>query len=146
MKFRTGGGIHRIEQDQRHRQRDDTQIHVADAPVEHEIAKQRGEARRQRDRQQKRERALADIEHGDRIGIGAQPEEGRLAETENAAVPPDQRQAEREDRHDHVDRKFEHGIELGETRRQDQEGDTDDADQSKTEKIEGAGAHRPLRK
>ena len=69
-----------------------------------------------------------------------------MAEAENAAVTPDQRQAERQDRHDHVDREFEHGIEFGETRRQDQEGDADDADQSEAEKIEGAGVHRPLRK
>ena len=131
MEFRAGGGIDRIEQDQRHRQRDDAEIDVADAAIEHEIAEQRGEGRRQDDRQQERDGALADIEHGDRIGIGAEPEEGRLAETENAAITPDQREAERQDRHDHVDREFEHGIEFGKARRQHQEGDADDADQRK---------------
>src|SRR5258708_23595270 len=119
---------------------------VGDGPIKEEIAEQRGEGRRQRDCQQNGDRAITDIEHGDRIGIGAQSEEGRLAETENAAVAPDQRQAEREDRHDHVDGEFEHDVELDQARRQDQEGDADDADQSEADKIEGAGVHRPLRK
>src|SRR6202011_4117240 len=55
-------------------------------------------------------------------------------------------QAEREDRHDHVNRELEHGIEFGQARRQDQEGEADDADQRQAQKIEGAGVHRPLRK
>ena len=69
-----------------------------------------------------------------------------MAEAENAAVTPDQREAERQDRHDHVDRKFKHGIEFGKARRQDQEGNADDADQREAEKIEGTKVHRPLRK
>src|SRR5260370_33407191 len=105
-----------------------------------------GEGWGQSNCQEKGDRALADIEHGDSVGIGAQPEERRLAEAEDAAVTPDQRQADRQDRHDHVDREFENGIEFGQAWRQDQEGDTDDADQSEADKIEGAGVHRPLRK
>src|SRR3954453_4468134 len=38
VEFRASGRIYGIEQDQRYRQRDDAQIDVADAPVEHEIA------------------------------------------------------------------------------------------------------------
>src|SRR5882672_10904156 len=146
MEFRTGGGVDGVEQDQRHRQRDDAEIDVADAAIEHEIAEQRGERRRQHDRKQKRNRALADVEHGDRVGVGAEAEEGRLAEAENAAIAPDQRETERQDRHHHVDGQFEHDVELGEPRRQDHEGDADDTDESEAEKVERAFVHRPLRK
>src|SRR5207248_906994 len=46
VEFRAGCGIHRIEQDQRHRKRDDAEIHVADAPVEDEITEQGSEGSR----------------------------------------------------------------------------------------------------
>src|SRR6266566_689751 len=146
MEFRTGGGVDGVEQDQRHSQGDDAEIDVADAPIEHEIAEQCCERRRQDDGQQDRDGALAEIEHGDRVGVGAKSEERRLAEAENAAIAPDQRQAERQHRHHHVDGEFEHGIELGDARRQDHEGDADDTDHDQAEKVERASVHRPLRK
>ena len=59
--------------------------------------------------------------------IARTAEEGRLAETQNAAITPGQREAERQDRHDYVNREFENGVEFGKSRRQHQKSDADDA-------------------
>ena len=50
--IRAGGGVNQLEQDHRHGQRDDADIGVADAAVEHEVAEQRREDRRGDDREQ----------------------------------------------------------------------------------------------
>ena len=126
MEFWPRGGIDRVEQDQRHGQRDDAEIDVADPAIEHEIAEQRGESGGNRDRQQQRNRAFADIDHRDRVGIGTQTEERGLAEAQDAAITPDQAEAQRQDRHDHVDGEFQQGVQLDEPRGQDQERDADD--------------------
>src|SRR6516225_5060119 len=146
MEFRSGGGVHGIEQDQCHRQRDDPEIDVADPAVEHEIAEQGGKGGRQDDREQKGNRALADVEHRDRVSIGAKSEESRLAEAKNAAIAPDQGEAEREDRHDHIDGQIQSGVEFGNARSQHHEGEADDADQDKADEIATVALHRPLRK
>src|SRR5262249_37746720 len=98
------------------------------------------------DGKEKGQRALADIEHRNCIGVRAEPEEGRLTEAEDAAITPDQSQAERQYRHDHVDCEIEHGVELGDAWRQKHEGQTDDADQGDAKEIQTAAAHRPLLK
>ena len=69
-----------------------------------------------------------------------------MPETEDAAITPDQRQAERQDRHNHVDRELEHHIEFEQTRYQNQERGADHGDEAKAEKIERAVVHSPLRK
>src|SRR5262249_41453213 len=90
--------------------------------------------------------ALADVEHRDGIGVGTEAKERRLAEAKDAAITPDQGEAQRQHRHDHVDGEIEHGVELGEPRRQDQESEADHADQDKAQNIETARVHSPRRK
>src|SRR6185312_6771837 len=80
VEFGPGRGIDGIEQDQGHRQRDDAEIHLADTAVEHEISEQRRKRRRKNDRKQERKRAFAEVEHRDRVGVGAKAEKCRLAE------------------------------------------------------------------
>src|SRR6185436_9487531 len=94
-----GGAVHQIEEDERHAERDDAQVDVAQASVEHEVAEQRREGRRQHDGHHHRYRALAEVHGGHRVGVGAEPIEGRLAEAEDAAVAPDHAEAEGQDAH-----------------------------------------------
>ena len=87
----------KLEEDQRDGERDDAEIDVADAAVEHEVAEQRGEQRRHQDGQQRRHRGVAEVDGGDRVGVAAQAEERRLAEAQDAGIAPDQRQRQSED-------------------------------------------------
>ena len=103
--FRAGGGIDDVEEDERQRQCDHADIDVADPPIEHEIAERRRERRRQQHRESEiGAGAVADIDRGDRIGVGAEPEKGGMAEAQNAAIAPDETEAQRQDRQDDVER------------------------------------------
>src|ERR1700745_357280 len=100
MVGRTGGGVDAIIEDERERQRDDADINVADARIEHEIAERGGKQRPQQHREQKRRRALANIDNRDRISVGAESEKGRVAKAQDAAIAPDERETERQDAED----------------------------------------------
>ena len=101
---RAGGGIDAVVENKRERQRDDTDIDVADAGIKHEITERGREHGRQQHRQQQRARAFADVDDGNGIGVGAEPEERRMAETEDTAIAPDERQAQRQDTEDRIKR------------------------------------------
>ena len=146
MKFRPRRRIDGVEQDQRHRQRDHAEIDVADASVENEIAEQRRKARGNRDRQQQGQGAFSEVEHGDRISVGAEPEERRLSETQDAAIAPYQREAERQDRHHEIDGQVQDRVEIGQARRHYHDRQAQAGDDDEPEDVGQTGVHRLLRK
>ena len=146
VEFGPGGRIDRIEEDQSHRQRDHAEVDVADAAVEHEIAEQRRKRRRNENGQNQRRGALADVDHRDRVSVGAKPEKRRLAETENASESPDEGERQGKHRHDHVDGDVEHDVEIEQPWRKDEHREPNDRDQREPENIESARAHRLPRK
>ena len=142
-----GGGIDDVEEDQRHRERDDADIDVGDAAVEHEIAEQRGEQHRHQHRQQDRHGAVGEVEGRHRIGIAAEAEEGRLAEGQDAAKAPDEAETERQHRHGDEDGGLQQREGLDELRRQArQDGGHEGAGEGEAERQEGADHRLPLKK
>ena len=57
-------------------------------------------------------RAFADIDDAHCVGIGAQPEEHGMAEAENASITPDESEAERQDRENHIQRDLQQGVQI----------------------------------
>src|SRR3546814_11556299 len=78
------------------------------------------------DLQQQRPGAFADIDRGHSIGIGAKPEEGGLAKAQDAAVAPDEAEAERQNGVDHIDAEFQQGDQVDHRRQADQDQYTDE--------------------
>jgi hypothetical protein len=76
-----------------------TEIDVADPAVEHEVAEHQGEPRGHQHRQDHGAGAVAEVDRGDGIGIGAEAEEGGLTEGQDAAEAPDEAEAEGQDAH-----------------------------------------------
>src|SRR5690606_5627684 len=91
-----GGRVHEFEENEGDDERDNAEIDVAKPAVEHHRAEHRGKERRDQDGDQHRDRALADIDRGDGVSIGAKAEEGSLPKTENAAKAPDEAEAHRQ--------------------------------------------------
>ena len=93
VEFGPRGRIDRIEEDQGHCQRDDAEVDVADAAIEHEIAEQRREGCGHKDGRMSGAVLSPILIIGDRVSIGAKSEKRGLAETENAAKAPDEGEA-----------------------------------------------------
>ena len=121
-------GAHEVVKDERDRERHHREVNVAEAAVEHEVAEQGGEGGGYDDRQEEGPRALADVAHGDGVGVGAEAVEGRLPEAEDAAIAPDEAHGERQDRHGDEERHLEQREEVEDLRageQQHQHGDPD---------------------
>jgi hypothetical protein len=144
--FRSGGAVDGIVEDERHRQRDDPDIDIAHTRVKHEIAKARRQRRRQRDGDQQRDRAFADVDACHRVSIGANPEEGGMTETKDAAIAPDESETEREDRQDCVERDLQEIEKIERERQPDQEGDAEGADTGQIEMLAQQLGHKRPRK
>ncbi len=69
---------------------------------------------------QQRSGAFADVDNRNRIGVGAETEEGGMSEAENAAVAPDESKTEREDAEDGVERDLKQREEIERKRQSDQ--------------------------
>ncbi len=87
-----GGLVKEPAQDQRHRQRDDTEINVADAPPEHEVSQQGGAKSGRGDGDDRRQTGVVEIQRGDGVSIAPDPEECGLSEAQDAGKAPYQRQ------------------------------------------------------
>ena len=120
LVLRTRRAADEIEQDERHDEGDHPQVDVAQAGEEQEVSEQRRKGRRQGDRQNDGNRAVAQVDCRKRVAVPAQTEECRLPEADDPAVAPHEGQAEGQDRHDDVDRDIEEVREIEQRRRTDQ--------------------------
>src|SRR5262249_32600713 len=102
-KTRARGLAHYLRADQGREQGHDAHIGAAESPIEHEVAKGRGERGRQGNRREKREGTVAEIDGRYSKSVGAGAEEGGLAEAHDAATAPNVSEAQRVEREDGVE-------------------------------------------
>ena len=101
------GGAHRFLEYERDDERNDAEIDVPDPAIDHEIAEDEGEERRQGDRQHERQAGRPEVERSDRECVAAEAEEGGLAEAEDADEAPEKPFAQPQHRQDRDDRQLE---------------------------------------
>src|SRR5216683_8275534 len=126
--LRSGGRIDDIVEDKRNRQRDDADIDVADARIEYEISESGCKCCGQLNRNEKRQRAFAHVDDANCVSIGAQTEEGGMAEAKNASITPDESEADCQDSENHIQRDLQESVEVEREGQTDQQHYSDDTD------------------
>src|SRR5262245_53086916 len=101
--FGPGRAVNQMVENERRGKRNHSEINIAYAAIDHENAKQRRERHWHQDARQHRNRAFAEIDHSESIGIPAKTKEGRLPKRQDAGESPHEGKAERQDRKDAVD-------------------------------------------
>src|SRR5262249_46373096 len=103
--------------------------------VDHEIAEQRGKQHRYDKAEQDRDRALADVDDRERVGVAAETEERGLSKREDAAEAPDEGEAQRQDREDAVDGDVDEREQLDDIGHADQRGDSENRDRGHAHRV-----------